>query len=98
MKPKLSVGLLAALIVTVLIWPRTTGTQALPKPTTQSSAPGRFQIVMSPNVRADTFLLDTETGDTWVQTEITDRPNNPTIWLHRQKIDDAMQLGQVGLH
>ena len=27
---------------------------------------GRYQIVMNPNVRADTFLLDTETGKTWV--------------------------------
>jgi hypothetical protein len=29
------------------------------------SAPGRYQIFFSPNVRADTFLVDTSTGRIW---------------------------------
>jgi hypothetical protein len=63
--------------------------QAIPKP--QIAAPttsvGRYQIVFNPNVRADTYLLDTQTGQTWVQTQITDVAGSPTIWLYRERVD-----------
>ena len=35
------------------------------------SAPGRYQIVINPTVRADTFLLDSETGRVWQMTQYT---------------------------
>jgi len=50
---------------------------------------GRYQVVLNPNVRADTFLIDTATGRTWVQTAVTDVEDEPTVWMYRERIDDA---------
>jgi hypothetical protein len=56
-----------------------------PTPTKQvvasQLAGGRYQIVLNRGVRADTFLIDTQTGKTWVQTEITDAEGQATIWM-----------------
>jgi hypothetical protein len=60
--------------------------------TSSKSDVGRYQIVVSPGVRADTFLLDTATGKTWVQTAITDVEDEPTVWLYRERLDDAADL------
>ena len=57
------------------------------KPTV--SANERYRIVINNNVRADTFLLDTATGKTWVQTSITDLRGGPTVWMYREHIDDV---------
>ena len=46
-------------------------TKSQPQPI---SAPGRYQIFFSPNVRADTFLVDTSTGRIWRMTRIQDEP------------------------
>jgi len=53
---------------------------------------GRYQIVFNPNVRADTFLLDTQTGKTWVQTQVSDAKDKPTIWLYRERVDNEQEL------
>jgi hypothetical protein len=67
--------------------------QAAPTTVKQASANaspvGRYQIVFNPNMRADTFLLDTETGQTWVQSEITtDAVGKRTIWVFRERVDN----------
>jgi hypothetical protein len=36
-----------------------------------SQQPGRYQIVMNPQIRADTFLLDTATGKIWQLAKLT---------------------------
>lgn len=51
------------------------------------SVPGRYQIVINPEYRADVFLLDTETGRTWVRTEITNLDGHPSIWMPKDRID-----------
>lgn len=57
--------------------------------TTNTSQVGRYQIVFNPNMRADTFLLDTETGQTWVQSEVTtDTVGKRTIWVFRERVDN----------
>jgi hypothetical protein len=95
-----AVALLVA--TTILMAQATTPSkpQTNPKPgvPTQTVIPpspvGRYQIVFNPNVRADTFLLDTQTGQTWVQTQISDAAGAPTIWLFRERIDsDADFVG-----
>jgi hypothetical protein len=53
---------------------------------------GRYQIFTNPNVRADTFLLDTQTGNTWIQTQITEAAGGPTIWVYRERVDNEEQL------
>lgn len=53
---------------------------------------GRYQVVINPNVRADTFLLDTETGKTWVATSFTDVEGEPTVWLFRDRIDNQQEM------
>jgi len=52
------------------------------------SAYGRYQIVINPNARADTFLLDTETGKVWVSTAFTNIKGEPTVWLFEDRIDN----------
>ncbi|MGC1617853.1 MAG: hypothetical protein WA765_05135 [Candidatus Acidiferrum sp.] len=69
--------------------------QAAPTAVKQQASPsqlGRYQIVFNPNVRADCFLLDTQTGNTWIQTAITDVKGNPTIWLYRERVDNQSQF------
>jgi hypothetical protein len=39
---------------------------------------GRYQIIINPNVRADTFLIDTTTGRTWNLQLTKDKEN---IWV-----------------
>lgn len=53
---------------------------------------GRYRIVFNPGVRADTFLIDTQTGKTWVQTEITDVESQPTVWMFRDRLDDEREV------
>lgn len=53
---------------------------------------GRFQIVISPNVRADTFLLDTWTGKIWRMIQEADVEGQPTIWKYERRIDSEEEL------
>jgi len=53
----------------------------------------RFQIVFNPNVRADTFLLDTEKGRVWQMTKLTDLEGQPTIWMQMDVVDETGEMG-----
>ena len=55
---------------------------------------GRFQIFFNPNVRADTFLVDTQTGKVWRMTTYTDIIGEPTIWQFMERIDTKEQLNK----
>lgn len=62
---------------------------AAKRATTNTSQVGRYQIVFNPNMRRDTFLLDTETGQTWVQSEITtEAAGLRTIWVFQERVDN----------
>lgn len=50
--------------------------------------PGRYQIVFNPNVRADTFLLDTATGRVWGHPSFTAYEGDPTAWQLEKRFDD----------
>lgn len=52
----------------------------------------RYQIVFNPNVRADTFLLDTETGKIWRRAMFSDLPDQPTAWEFENRIDKGQEL------
>jgi hypothetical protein len=54
--------------------------------------PGRFQIVFSPTARADTFMLDTQTGKAWQFTRYTDLIGEPQVWLPVPRIDGQADL------
>lgn len=41
---------------------------------------GRFVIDHSPHVERDTILLDTATGQTWYESNVTDLTNEPMVW------------------
>jgi hypothetical protein len=45
----------------------------------EDARPARFQIFINPNVRADTFLLDTETGKVWSPVTYTNLENAPQV-------------------
>jgi hypothetical protein len=61
-------------------------------PAPHATTTGRYQIVFSPHVRADAFLLDTETGRTWQWVQYTDVPGTPTVWTIRQRFDSPAEL------
>jgi hypothetical protein len=48
---------------------------------------GRYQILFSPLARADTFLLDTETGKVWQLTKFTDANGEPLAWVPMDRLD-----------
>lgn len=60
----------------------------------QSSSNGKYQIFFSPHVRADTFLLDTETGKIWVLNKIEIMEDEPLVWRYVDRIDNIAQLIQ----
>ena len=57
-----------------------------------SQPAGRFQIIINPNVRADTFLLDTQTGKIWRETEYPDLKDKPTAWEYEERLDTVVDL------
>lgn len=52
---------------------------------------GRYQIVINPAMRADTFLLDTWTGKTWQSIKMVDAADEPSVWMYRDKIDSQKE-------
>ncbi|MGA2752189.1 MAG: hypothetical protein ABSE53_00370 [Terracidiphilus sp.] len=58
----------------------------------QDARPARFQIFINPNVRADTFLLDTETGRVWSPVVYTDLENGPQVWQIHDRVDSQSEL------
>lgn len=61
-------------------------------PSPRPSQPARFQIVINPAARADTFLLDTATGTIWQRTKYTDLPGQPEIWQIQDRADSQVDL------
>lgn len=58
-----------------------------------SPAAPRYQLFVNPNVRADTFMLDTQTGKVWRLTEFTDLLGDPDVWIPVDRVDDTQELG-----
>ncbi|MDA8094716.1 MAG: hypothetical protein M0T84_12615 [Betaproteobacteria bacterium] len=58
---------------------------------TLNPPPGRFEIVIDPHVRADTFLLDTQTGKIWRLVKYDDLPGKPVVWRFMDRIDNLPQ-------
>ena len=61
-------------------------------------AVGRYQIVINPQARADTFMLDTETGRIWQLTKYTDLEGDPTIWELQDRansLDELLAWGKL---
>jgi hypothetical protein len=59
---------------------------------TGSPDPGRYQIVLSPLARADTFLLDTHTGRVWQRSQFSELNGEPSAWVPMDKLDDHDQI------
>jgi len=55
------------------------------------SAP-RYQLFVNPNVRADTFLLDTVTGKIWLRTSFVNYAGEPDVWVAQDRVDDDYQM------
>jgi len=52
---------------------------------------GRFVITFSPHARADTFLLDTQTGKVWELIRYTDLEGEPRVWRAVDRLDSEAQ-------
>jgi hypothetical protein len=53
----------------------------------------RYQIVFSPHVRADTFLLDTQKGRVWVMVKFSDIVGEPSAFDEVDVIDSTGEIG-----
>jgi hypothetical protein len=62
-----------------------------------SSASGRYQIVMSTTIGANTFMLDTQTGKVWQWVTYTDLENDPKVWMIRPRLDGDEDLRKWAL-
>jgi hypothetical protein len=49
--------------------------------------PGRYQIVFSPLMRADTYLLDTTTGQVWRQVTASHVNGEPSVWERMERLE-----------
>jgi hypothetical protein len=58
---------------------------------TTSNPDGRFRIIMRDGVRADTFLLDTETGKVWARVAFTNVKGTPDVWVYEDRLDNESQ-------
>lgn len=84
----------APLLFAILLAPLVARGQE-PRPAAQPPANyGRFVIVFSPYARADTFLLDTQTGKTWQLAKYTDVLGEPLVWQYLSKFDNEADLLQ----
>lgn len=63
-----------------------------PRESAVGGAAGRYQIVMNPNVRADTFLLDTATGVVWTLVKYTDLKGQPQVWDVMIRLDSLKEF------
>lgn len=81
-------------LLTGMVAPGRAQTNVKPSAPMQAALPagpaGRYQIVINPNIRADTILLDTQTGQTWTQTQISDVEGEPTVWMFRDRLDNDL--------
>jgi hypothetical protein len=59
--------------------------------------PGRYQIVFNPNMRADTFLLDTATGRVWQFVQISDLKTQPMVWMYRWRVDNDNEMAVMAM-
>jgi hypothetical protein len=50
---------------------------------------GRFRIFFSPHARADTYLLDTQTGKVWQLTQFTGLNGEPTAWVPMSRLENS---------
>lgn len=95
---RVAVSLTLLASVTLCVLAAAPGTASPPNILTSSAAVqggievGRYQIVINPNVRADTTLLDTATGRTWKVVQYTDIKGQPTVWQIQDKVDDYDEL------
>ncbi len=85
MKPWIVVLILAGCCIALLAQSAT--------PQARSSSPtGRYQLIVNPNARADTFLLDTATGHVWQRTKYTNLPDQPEVWQIQDRVDSQVDL------
>ena len=89
--PKLFVAFIICLGVVLGIAYAQTKAPAPPAPAVQASPQGRYQIVFSQHVRADTFLLDTQTGKVWTHTSYPFLEGDPDAWAVQPRLDNDEQ-------
>ena len=62
------------------------------KLTDPKQQPGRFQIFMHPQFRADQYLVDTVTGQIWQLTKFGNLEGEPEAWKPMVKLDNDVDM------
>jgi hypothetical protein len=88
---KAVLGFCVAIIVGAVIASTVVG-QATPKlPPVATTVSGRYQIVINPNIRADTFLLDTQSGKVWIPVVCSNCNGEPSRWMYMDRVDNEKE-------
>jgi hypothetical protein len=58
----------------------------------QASGVSRYQVVYSPNARADTFMVDSQTGKTWQFVTFTDIEGDPHVWRPVVRFENEQEV------
>jgi hypothetical protein len=53
---------------------------------------GRYVMFSNPNVRADLFMIDTQTGRIWTRVAYTDLEGEPEVWQIQDRVDNPDEL------
>jgi hypothetical protein len=64
------------------------------EPTKEGPESGRFVMFKAPG--ADTFLLDTATGNVWQTMRMTDVDGQPTWWVRMYREDNLFAVKPIG--
>ena len=87
--------MIKCILVVALLVIATQQTIAADQPPPDQSPPttltGRYQIVFSPHMRADTFLLDTETGRVWSVVKFSELNGEPVVWEPMVRLDSEAE-------
>jgi hypothetical protein len=62
-----------------------------------SQQPGRYQIVINPQVARYTFLVDTATGRVWQLTTYTDLNDSPLTWSIMPRVDNDADISRLAM-
>jgi hypothetical protein len=93
--PRLSIKQMLLLIVITSLAALTFSQTTVHRAASQVQTPtpnGRYQIVLNPEIRADKYLIDTQTGRLWRYVVYTDLLGEPGVWQIQDRVDNAQEL------
>ncbi|MEK7993273.1 MAG: hypothetical protein AAB403_05655 [Planctomycetota bacterium] len=91
-----TLAIAAILFAVVALWQRTPvvfgQTSSSQVQSVTGSATGRYQLIINPQMRRDTFLLDSATGRIWTKVKYTDLKGEPEVWQPDDRVNSDQEF------